>query len=203
MGAAERAPRGRRKLGLTSEVKHIPEQHQVAVDHSPTFPSKLCGTTVPQPQVQRILCRYVGGASVRQIAKVERRDRATVSTIVKCEQMESYVQDMKERCAGLASVAMDTLEHALVIEKDSRLAYQLLRDVGVIPSLDDRRLATIPAAAVEQDKDAGVKKVMAGLAEIAFQRAHAYGTPLGQMEEDLEKAGGRLDQETGTINVIE
>jgi hypothetical protein len=29
---------------------------------------------------------------------------------------------------------MDALEHGLLIEKDARLAYQLLRDIGVIPS---------------------------------------------------------------------
>ena len=38
----------------------------------------------------------------------------------------------------------------------------------------------------------GSKRVMAGLANIAFERAHAYGTPLGQMEEDLEQAGGKV-----------
>jgi len=70
MGTAQRAPRARRKVALSLEVKHIPEQHQLTVGHSPTFPSKLCGTTVPQPQVQRILCRYLAGANVRQIAKV-------------------------------------------------------------------------------------------------------------------------------------
>jgi hypothetical protein len=30
------------------------------------------------------------------------------------------------------------------------------------------------------------KKVITGLANIAFERARVFGTPLGQMEEDLE-----------------
>jgi hypothetical protein len=113
MGAAQRVPRAPRKSGLSSEVKHIPEQHQVAMGHSRTFPSKLCGTTVPQPQIHRILCRYVGGASVRQIAKVERRDRATVSKIVKSEDMTRYVTSMRERFFALADDAITSVQKAL------------------------------------------------------------------------------------------
>jgi hypothetical protein len=44
---------------------------------------------------------------------------------------------------------------------------------------------------------------MAGLASIVFQRARVYGTPLGQMEEDLAQAGGEFDHETGRITVID
>jgi hypothetical protein len=30
-----------------------------------------------------------------------------------------------------------------------------------------------------------------------------HGTPLGQMEKDLEEAGGKFDQKTGRITVID
>jgi hypothetical protein len=51
--------------------------------------------------------------------------------------------------------------------------------------------------AAENDKDAGVKTVMAGLANIVFERAKVYGTPLGRMEEDLEQAGESLTRRRG------
>ena len=44
---------------------------------------------------------------------------------------------------------------------------------------------------------------MAGLANIVFQRAKVYGMPLGQLEQDLEEAGGKFDPETGRIKVID
>ena len=106
MASLQRAPSARRKLVLSSEVKDIPEQHQLKVGHSPTFPSKLCGTTVPQPQVQRILCRYASGTSVRQIARIEKRDRATVGKIVKSEDMTRYVTSMRERFFALTRTAL-------------------------------------------------------------------------------------------------
>ena len=48
-------------------------------------------------------------------------------------------------------------------------------------------------AAVEQDKDAEVTKVIDGLASIVFWRARVFGTPLDQLVEDLEQAGEKLD----------
>ena len=44
---------------------------------------------------------------------------------------------------------------------------------------------------------------MAGLASIAFERARVFGTPLGQLEHDLEEAGGKFDEETGLITVLD
>ena len=44
---------------------------------------------------------------------------------------------------------------------------------------------------------------MAGLASIAFERARVFGTPLGQLEEDLEEAGGKFDRKTGLLTVLD
>jgi hypothetical protein len=80
------------------------------------------------------LQRFIGGEIIRAIARSEGRDRSTVTKVVRSDQMQEYVQNMKERFVVLGCAAMDTLEHALLIETDSRVAYQLLRDIGVIPS---------------------------------------------------------------------
>jgi hypothetical protein len=191
MRAPQRASRARRKLAVSSEVKHIPEQHQLTVGHSPTFPSKLCGTTVPQPQVQRILCRYASGASVRQIARIEKRDRATVSKIVKSEDMTRYVASMRERFFALADDAIISVQKALQAG-DAELGYRLLKDVGIVPSKQE---ITIENAEPMNDQDARVRQVMIKMASCAIERNRVYGTPLPSVDRAEQETKDRLLQE--------
>jgi hypothetical protein len=79
--------------------------------------------------------RYVAGESIRQIAREEQRDRATVTKIVRSDEMNGVVQKMREQYYGLGFDALDAMQHALQIQKDGRLGHQLLADIGVVPSV--------------------------------------------------------------------
>jgi hypothetical protein len=92
--------------------------------------------------------RYVAGESIRQIAREEYRDRSTVTKIVRSDEMNALVQKMRERYYGLAFDAMDAVEDALKVQKDGRLGRQLLADIGVIPSAEER----YPLAAEESTR---------------------------------------------------
>jgi hypothetical protein len=63
-------------------------------------------TIVPPPQSARITQRYINGESIRQIARDEKRDRATVTKIVRSVEMQLFVQKMREKFYGLAFDAM-------------------------------------------------------------------------------------------------
>jgi hypothetical protein len=89
--------------------------------------------------------RYVTGESIRQIARDEQRDRATVTKIVRSDEMNAFVQELREHYYALGTDAMDAVQHALQVERDGRLGRQLLADIGVIPSAEERY-----ALAVEQ-----------------------------------------------------
>jgi hypothetical protein len=82
--------------------------------------------------------RYVAGESIRQIAREEQRDRATVTRIVRSDEMNAFVQELREEYYGLGFDAMDAVRHGLRVQKDGRLGHQLLEDIGVIPSADER-----------------------------------------------------------------
>jgi hypothetical protein len=157
---------------------------------------------IPEPQAMRVKLKYISGQTVRSISRSESLARRTVARVVQCEDVRSYVARLREQFYALGDDAIDAVRQGLKAG-DSRLGYEILKDIGAIPTIEDRRLATMQPVAAEQDKDAGVKKVMAGLASIAFERARVFGTPLGQLGEDLEEAGGQFDQATGTIKLIE
>jgi hypothetical protein len=87
---------------------------------------------------------------------------------------------MKERFVGLGCAAMDALEYGLVIEKDSRLAYQLLRDIGVIVC---NQQGIQPANQEPMsDEDARVRQIMVKMAAVAVERNRVFKTPLPRMD---------------------
>jgi hypothetical protein len=91
-------------------------------------------TTVPPGQQAAMQASYLLGKSIRQIAREQHRDPATVSKIVKSGQMEKVVQDMREKFFGeLLPKALYSVQFALEEEADGRLGYQVLMDSGVVP----------------------------------------------------------------------
>ena len=140
---------------------------------------------MPEPQSQRVLQRFVSGESIRSIARAERRDRATITRVVRSDQMQEYVQNMKERFVGLGSAAMDALEHALIVEKDSRLAYQLLHDIGVIPATGQGIQAQHQEPMTAED--ARVRQTMIKLASCAIERNLVFKTPLPTLDAEEEE----------------
>jgi hypothetical protein len=52
--------------------------------------------------------------------------------------MNAVVQKMREQYYGLGFDALGAMQHALQIQKDGRLGHQVLADIGVIPSAEER-----------------------------------------------------------------
>jgi 1,4-dihydroxy-2-naphthoyl-CoA synthase len=91
-------------------------------------------THVPPAQQAAMHASYLLGKSIRQIAREQHRDPATVSKIVKSSEMDRIVLDMREKFFGkLLPKALKSIQFALDEETDGRLGYQVLKDSGVIP----------------------------------------------------------------------
>jgi hypothetical protein len=101
--------------------------------HSAPSVTKLPCPRIPRPQIERIKQRHIMGQSQREIARAEGRSRPTIARIVKGEEMQAFVQEMRERFYGLAPDALATIEYALREQKDARIGLEVLRDIGVRP----------------------------------------------------------------------
>jgi len=99
-------------------------------------------TIVPPPQSQRIRERFVAGQSIRKFRAKNGRRVQTVTKIVRSEQMNAFVQQMREHFYGLGVDALDAVRHSLRKRKDGKLGYRLLSDIGVIHT---ERISTAPA----------------------------------------------------------
>ena len=147
---------------------------------------------VPPPQSARIMQRYVGGESIREIARVERRDRATVTKIVRSDEMNAVVQKMRERYYGLGFDALEAVQHTLQVRKDGGLGRQVLSDIGVIPSPEERyAIASHPdratltpfEIAVAEDENGQINRVAYGMACAMEESARCFGTFLPTADE--------------------
>jgi hypothetical protein len=173
-----------------------PQQQLTPANQNQPRSAKHSRTIVPPPQSARIMQRYVGGESIRQIAREEQRDRATVTKIVRSEEMSAIVQKMREEYYGLAFEAMAAVRHALSVERDGRLGHQLLEDIGVIPSADERyamaaeetirmeRASLTPfEAAITEGEEGQRFHVAYGMACVVEESAKNFDFPLPTPEE--------------------
>ena len=139
--------------------------------------------------------RYVSGESIRQIAREEQRDRATVTKIVRSDEMQGFVQKMRERFYGFAFDAMNAVERSLKQQTDARLAYRMLCDIGIVPSAGERySIATQPPSidkstmtplelAMAENENGRINRVAYGAACVMEESARVFGTWLPTAEE--------------------
>src|ERR1019366_8274662 len=134
-GIEPRTSRKSEPIGLSSDADGAKKVYR----NAPKFTKKQL-SRIPAPQSERILQRFIVGQSIREISREEGRARQTVTKIVRSDQMQSYVQAMRERLYGLGGDALAAVQHALQQQKDPQLAYRLLIDLGVVPTAEERHL---------------------------------------------------------------
>jgi hypothetical protein len=127
---------------------------------------------LPRPKVLRIQQRYIAGENQTQIARLEKCDRETVSRIVRSSEMAEYIERMKEEFRGLAPDALRVLRHALQEQKDARIAYELLRDIGVIPRKGEA--SQLPATTPE----GGMSRQAIMVANVLLEAHENFGVDL-------------------------
>jgi len=147
-------------------------QHKVAAHKRPLTTK----SRIPGPQAARILQRYIEGQNIRSISRDEGRDRGTIRRIVKTEEMHMHVQQMREQYFGLAEMAMEGIRRALAQSTDGRLAHEILKNVGAVPTNGDiaaiqNQMQQVGPVTEEQQ----VKAEMLKLVTVAYERAEMFG----------------------------
>ena len=132
------------------------------------------GLYTPQPVRGRVLARHIGGASNREIARVERIDRETVSRILTQPEIAQMMEQYRSRLLMMVPKAISAYEQALDSD-DERVkvaaATKLLEGLQVFPR-----------AAIEQareEPDHHKRLLMLGqMMEMVLSKSERYGIPL-------------------------
>ena len=136
--------------------------------------------------------------------------------IVRSEEMQTIVQEMRERYYGLGFDALNAIEHTLQVRKNGGLGRQVLTDIGVIPSAEERFAIATQSMNVETaaltpfevamiaDEEGQMRRVAYGCACAMEASAEAFGISLPTAVEVRqlrsvakvadEITGGRFDQ---------
>jgi len=164
-----------------SEETHLSRNvHSTKCRCTPRRAAKEPESRLPRPKVLRIQQRYIAGENQSVIARVEGCDRETVSRIVKSSEMTEYLEQMKEEFRGLVPDALVALRYALQVQRDARIAYDVLRDVGVVLP---HQLQVQAAMASELPTVSQVTREWAmRLGMVALERAAVYGSSLPDVE---------------------
>lgn len=101
-------------------------------------PTKQPQSRIPPPQAARIRSRYIAGDSIRKISRSEGRDRETITRIVRSNEVQLYIRDLRAEYIRLGREAIKAMRKVLSKGKDGRIALQLLTDIGVVPSPVER-----------------------------------------------------------------
>ena len=151
-------------------------------------PAKKMRNRIPPVQRLRVMEKYALGTNQTAIAREEGINRETVGRIVKCHEMDAYVEEKRELWRGLCDDALEVLRQKLK-EGDKEVALRILESNGVIPP--PGATFNIQTAA-KPTGDARVKELMEAFAAVAIERARVFKTPFPEVQEVADKIGVKL-----------
>ena len=151
-------------------------------------PAKKTRHRIPPIQRLRVMEKYALGTNQTAIAKQEGINRETIGRIVKCPEMDAYVEEKREMWRGLCDPAIEVLRQQLK-EGDKEVALRILESNGVIPP--EGATFNIQAAA-KPTGDERVRQLMEAFAAVAIERARVFKTPFPEIQEVADKIGVKL-----------
>jgi hypothetical protein len=87
---------------------------------------------VPILRFERIKQLNDVGENIRRIAREEAKYQEDVRRIVRSYATQQYIEEVRMALYGLLENAIESIAYALDSERDGKLAYRLLVDLGVI-----------------------------------------------------------------------
>jgi hypothetical protein len=124
--------RGKKSRKFQKSRNQQPRQSQPS-------PAKKPSTRIPPPQAERIKAKYIFGESIRKISRDEKRDRETITRIVRGSEVLLYIAKVRKSYMELGGAAVEGMRKKLRRGADPWFNRQVLVDVGVVPSAREIR----------------------------------------------------------------
>jgi hypothetical protein len=147
-------------------------------------PAKLSRNRIPPPQRERILQKYVAGKSVALIAREENRNRESVTRIVRGDEVQALVREMRAQFYGLAFDAIDAVRHTLQQQKDGRVGYRILMNIGAVPGPAEAEANAFQARQPAREELTPYERVAA---QDESGRIHPWGLALVHLAQERNK----------------
>lgn len=110
---------------------------------------------------------------------------STVGRIVKCPEMDAYVEEKREMWRGLCDPAIEVIRQKLK-EGDKEVALRILESNSVIPALGATFNHNIQTAA-KRSQDDRMNTLRARFADVMMERAKVFKTPFPELADIAEQ----------------
>ena len=135
-----------------------------------------------------MLHRRMSGQSINKISREMNKDWATVAKVVKSEEMEATVMEMKGAIMGTWKEWLASLRRAVNLENDGEMAKFLFMAFGAIPAAPPKvDVAKTDSNSQQSQLDAYRMRAAIQLGLVALERAKIFGSSLPLEREELEK----------------
>jgi hypothetical protein len=140
---------------------------------------------ISSAKITRIERRHLEGESNREIARAEHCGRSTVAKVVKAPELQEHLQRIRERIWGMADCAAEVLFEAMVQNRDARIAYELLRDLGVLPRASQIVQQPAQLSMTREERDDWQTRA---IASVIAERRRVFGIELpSEMQAALDQ----------------
>jgi hypothetical protein len=170
--------RGRKSVKQLRELPAAPKSPEIPRAHKN-------GNRIGINQRTRILQKFVVGKTKIDIAKEEGVDRETVRRIVKCPEMDAYVEEKRELWRGLCDDALEVIRQKLK-EGGGDVALRILESNGVIPAPGVTFNYSIQPA-TKPTGDERMNNLRACFADVMMERAKVFKTPFPELADIAEQ----------------
>ena len=141
---------------------------------------------------------YALGKNQTAIAKQEKLNRETVGRIVRSEEMNDFVEQIRAQFRGLSELAIAALHQQLQEggKEAIEIAWRVLETNGIIPPEGQAvNYSTQMQDASANEENESVQKTLSAFGRIAMERARVFNCPMPELEEAAEQAGVDLKKE--------
>jgi hypothetical protein len=180
--AAERSP-GDYGLHIAADHGGPTKNREVPIKKR----SRTGTTSIPFPQRQRIKQQFVAGKNVSQIAREEKRHWTTVARIVKEQDVQEYVEDLRAKFYGaLEDVLIAVIQYVKNGKDGGLLGYRMLVDAGVIPRKDQKHHPVMetkkPMDPQPGSEQARTRMIANEMVRRAIERQRFFAAPLPEID---------------------
>jgi predicted transcriptional regulator len=127
------------------------------------------------------------GHSQREICRKLHLSHHSVRKIIRSEDFQNFIKEMRERLFGIVPVAMESFRAG--VATDPRLAYVFLKDLRIIPDGETMRNLMNPEPPQMTSEEQLEQRQIRLMASVMHERNRVFNVPLpDDMEQALQEA---------------
>jgi hypothetical protein len=162
-------------------------------------PTEIPGAETSGARTEQIKAYFKMEQSLRESSRLE-TDGATPRNF---DERAADIRDMHDRFLALGGDALSVIQRAIRGGKDTRLAFEVVKALGLIPNRQVAYCAESQQSSAELDEERLVQEQMIKMVKVVIERASTYRQRCEELDREFEQVGLRADYQTAKIKLVD